>query len=315
MLDHAATATALQPAVSDFAEALDHMREGEKFAMEGTKIPASWPALNGLGLVEYRRGRYARADQLLQEALKQAQACSAQGLTHDAYVDLAGCLNDLAVNSIALGKFDNAKKHFGRATYLAERAYRPDLRTISCLRSNQAMLCLLQRDVPMASHWIGLALECGGTGDQLREEAGVSMALKAEIHLANGDVDLALEEVGNAAGRLAPGVWAVEKAMLQVTKAGAMHLGGDPGAHEAAEVALEVLQEAYGEGHPLNQLGEIALAVCSDAGAPTGTLSDAEGLCGLLIGGGAGVSRVAGLHMRHGEALRRLYGDAYSGEA
>ena len=41
MLDHAATATALQPAVSDFAEALeavlDHMREGEKFAIESCR--------------------------------------------------------------------------------------------------------------------------------------------------------------------------------------------------------------------------------------------------------------------------------------
>lgn len=57
-------------------------------------------ARNLLGIGEHLSGHYANAQLELSEALSLAEAAARRGEAHDAYIDLVGCLVDLAANSI-----------------------------------------------------------------------------------------------------------------------------------------------------------------------------------------------------------------------
>ena len=54
----------------------------------------------------------------------------------DSYVDVAGCLNDIAVMKMSLDKPDEALKQLKRGLMMTERSYRVDVHLRTCLMSN-----------------------------------------------------------------------------------------------------------------------------------------------------------------------------------
>eukprot|EP00960_Hanusia_phi_P050496 760261-Hanusia_phi.AAC.2 len=103
----------------------------------------AWVVANGLGVALHLSGSLQGADHELNNALRACETLSAQGYTHDAYTDLAGCLNDLAVNESLMMLDETSSqpvKRMKRARYMAERAYRPNLLVLHSLDSNLALL-------------------------------------------------------------------------------------------------------------------------------------------------------------------------------
>ena len=103
--------------------------------------PAHWVALNAVGVSMSLGGRYQEADSYLRRALVQIETLSNEGLSQDAYADIAGCLGDLAANNIKSrsGKDVEAFHLLKRALYMSERAYRPNH---TLIESSQSLLPL-----------------------------------------------------------------------------------------------------------------------------------------------------------------------------
>lgn len=109
--------------------------------MDQVDAPAKWVALNAIGVSMCLGGRYHDADAYLRQSLSHLEILSKQGLSQDAYADIAGCLEDLAAN-IILSRAANASEAFHmlkRALYMSERAYRPNA---SILQSAHSLLAL-----------------------------------------------------------------------------------------------------------------------------------------------------------------------------
>ena len=109
--------------------------------------PAYWVVLNAIGVTMLLGGRYQESNMYLRRALSSIEALSKQGLSQDAYTDLAGCLGDIAVNNLK-SKCENGGEAFHllkRALYMSERAYRPNAAIIENSRSLLA-LAAMQHD-------------------------------------------------------------------------------------------------------------------------------------------------------------------------
>jgi len=301
-------------------EALGIMREGEKYAVEGTgRIPAAWPALNGLGLLAHHAGDYEGADKLLREAVDGVQRCAKDGLAHDSFVDLSGCINDVAANYIAAGDWAAAHKFGSRAIYMAERAYRPDLRTLSALRSNLAMTALLQGQHDEALSLSTLALQGGGTLAQLQpEEAAVSKAVNAEAHLALGNLDMAKHMALEAVEALAQEGPPVSLMMVRLTGA-RVSWASQEGTEDALRSSLEIadtLNDALGSSHLLTLITRSNCTAMGSEEPPDwrAAATKQPAWVAETLGKPNSDSRPAGmpmLHLRVGEALRRLYGETF----
>jgi hypothetical protein len=103
--------------------------------------PAKWVALNAAGVSMFLGGRFHDADAYLRQSLSNLDILSKQGLSQDAYADIAGCLGDLAAN-IMKSRAANQSEAFHmlkRALYMSERAYRPN---VSILQSTLSLLAL-----------------------------------------------------------------------------------------------------------------------------------------------------------------------------
>ncbi|EKX41489.1 hypothetical protein GUITHDRAFT_112460 [Guillardia theta CCMP2712] len=114
----------------------------QKPMMESNSSVA-WVVANGLGLALHLSGSLHAADHELKNALRNCESLSSQGYTHDAYTDLAGCLNDLAVNESVMQLEEPSSqpvKRMKRARYMAERAYRPNQLVLHGLDSNLTLL-------------------------------------------------------------------------------------------------------------------------------------------------------------------------------
>ena len=95
---------------------------------------------NVLGIALHLEGNYEAAGAELQAALQLAEETGRRGATHDAFVDLAGCLGDLAANHVALGELDAAKMRVKRGLYMCTNAYRPSACALGCLLSTRGLL-------------------------------------------------------------------------------------------------------------------------------------------------------------------------------
>jgi hypothetical protein len=114
--------------------------------MDQTDTPAKWVALNAVGVSMLLGGRYHEADVYLRQSLSNLEILSKQGLSQDAYADIAGCLGDLAAN-IMKSRATNESEAFHmlkRALYMSERAYRPNLSIIQSTHSLLALATLSQ---------------------------------------------------------------------------------------------------------------------------------------------------------------------------
>ena len=80
--------------------------------------------LNTQGLSLHLLGETEAAHERLTEALKMATAAAAGG-GHDAYVDIAGALGDVAANHIARQELSEAEAALKRGLFMLQRAYRP----------------------------------------------------------------------------------------------------------------------------------------------------------------------------------------------
>jgi hypothetical protein len=109
--------------------------------MDQADAPAKWVALNAVGVSMLLGGRYHDADTYLRQSFSHLENLSKQGLSQDAFADIAGCLGDLAANIIK-SRAANESEAFHmlkRALYMSERAYRPN---VSILQSTQSLLAL-----------------------------------------------------------------------------------------------------------------------------------------------------------------------------
>ena len=109
--------------------------------MNQVDAPAKWVALNAMGVSMFLGGRYHDADAYLRQSLSHLEILSKQGLSQDAYADIAGCLGDLAANIIK-SRAANESEAFHMlktALYMSERAYRPN---VPILQSTQSLLAL-----------------------------------------------------------------------------------------------------------------------------------------------------------------------------
>jgi hypothetical protein len=115
--------------------------QGSLSKLDQVDAPAKWVALNAMGVSMCLGGRYHDADAYLRQSLSHLEILSRQGLSQDAYADIAGCLGDLSAN-IILSRAANESEAFHmlkRALYMSERAYRPNL---PILQSTHSLLAL-----------------------------------------------------------------------------------------------------------------------------------------------------------------------------
>jgi tetratricopeptide (TPR) repeat protein len=90
--------------------------------------PAHWVVLNAIGVTLLLKGRYEESDGYLRRALSKIETLSKQGLSQDAYADIAGCLGDIAVNNLKSKRGNEVEAFYllKRALFMSERAYRPN---------------------------------------------------------------------------------------------------------------------------------------------------------------------------------------------
>ncbi len=111
--------------------------DGLSFKERSETMPRSvaWAAANAMGVVMFHAGEFGEADKHLRTALRHCQELTSDGLSQDAYADLAACLSDVAVNVLKWkGESEEAANLLKRALYMAERAYRPNYHLIESLR-------------------------------------------------------------------------------------------------------------------------------------------------------------------------------------
>ena len=105
---------------------------------------------NVLGLALHGSGDYVQAHAHLESAVKLAEECGRQGAAHDAFVDVAGALGDLAANHIRLEQPQDAEKLLKRGAYMLKRAYRPSPTAQACLQSVDGWLAHARGDFDTA---------------------------------------------------------------------------------------------------------------------------------------------------------------------
>ena len=89
-------------------------------------------------------GKYKEANTYLRRSLSHIEDLSKQGLSQDAYADVAGCLGDIAVNILKSKSRNDAESYhlLKRALYMSERAYRPNTAIVESSKSLLALASL-----------------------------------------------------------------------------------------------------------------------------------------------------------------------------
>jgi hypothetical protein len=139
--------------------------------MDQSDTSVKWVALNAVGVSMSLGGRYHEADTYLRQSLSHLEILSKQGLSQDAYADIAGCLGDLAANIIKsrAANYSEAFHMLKRALYMSERAYRPNL---SIIQSTQSLIALatLSQDTQQAKKLADTMLTSDSMVEILRDE-------------------------------------------------------------------------------------------------------------------------------------------------
>ena len=154
--------------------------------MDDTAAPVKWVALNACGVALHLGGQYQEAERFLRLALAEVEALASRGMSQDAFVDLAGCMGDLAVNSIKVGHADQAITITKRALFMTARAYRRDESVVQGL---QVILsyATMEHD-PIAAK--NLAVKITPAISALAEEKVVcarSLGVLAEVMIGSSD--------------------------------------------------------------------------------------------------------------------------------
>eukprot|EP00967_Tisochrysis_lutea_P030005 scaffold35168_cov31-Tisochrysis_lutea.AAC.7 len=92
------------------------------------------------GVALHLSGQYTQAMPQLEEALHLAEGAASCGLAHDQLVCVAGSLNDVGVNALAIGDHHRAAVCIKRAEYMVARAYRPSDAAVGALRVSFGLL-------------------------------------------------------------------------------------------------------------------------------------------------------------------------------
>lgn len=106
------------------------------------------------GVVLHASGRWREAKEVLEECLRLFPG-DLLGAGDDAFVDICGVLNDLALTEIRLSEYEQAEKNLKRALYMAQRAYEPDRQLVALTKINLAEHAWVQG-------WYGAAAELLG---------------------------------------------------------------------------------------------------------------------------------------------------------
>jgi tetratricopeptide (TPR) repeat protein len=183
-------------------------------------------ASNLQGVALHLLGRYDAAAPALQRALELAEGAATRGLAHDQLVCVAGALNDVGVNALALGDHRRAADCIKRADYMLSRAYRPSDPARGALRVS-----------------VGLLQSAGGDPSASLSSLRTARSL--------------LSSPSSRASR-APAAW------LHAALAGAMRAAlaqGDPvAAREYSKAALAALEQMTGQADPGTHLHAVAHA-------------------------------------------------------
>jgi tetratricopeptide (TPR) repeat protein len=97
-------------------------------------------AFNLQGVALHLLGRCDAAVPALQKALDLAEDAATRGFAHDQLVCVAGALNDVGINALALGDHRRAAESIKRADYMLSRAYRPSDPARGALRVSTGLL-------------------------------------------------------------------------------------------------------------------------------------------------------------------------------
>lgn len=206
-------------------------------------------AHNALALCEQWTGERDEAHRQLRLALEASSAAACHGQGHDAHIDVAGVLCDLATNALLLHPddeqgADEAERFLKRAKYALSRAYRPSRLGLACVHSGLG--ALLQRrgslDEALAMHMraasftsqeashapfavrmqLGAAramLADGGLAAQARAAAAEALALQRDAEERAGASDLVAahcELTATLADAQAPAVAAPEEVVARL---------------------------------------------------------------------------------------------------
>jgi len=152
-------------------------------------------------------------------------------------------------------------------------------------------------------------VDSAGTAGQLdAKETGLSLAVRAEALYAVGQAAEGSAVAAESVAHLddAQG-GSLELALL--TEGHGMHLAGrsEEGRHQA-RAAGDVLTAAWGETHMYAEMARFSLAAMSEGPMPDKpSVAEGSWLMEHVVENG----RAPILHLRQGEALKRLYGEMY----
>lgn len=105
---------------------------------------------NIAGVAHHLAGEYDPAHEHLQRALALAEDCGRHGASHDAYVDLAGVLGDLAANSCMRTELEDAAIALKRGRFMLQRAHQPSAAAQTCLHNVTGWVAFARGDFEAA---------------------------------------------------------------------------------------------------------------------------------------------------------------------
>ena len=118
-----------------------------------------WTAHSIEGACAFLSGDFSGAEAPFAAAVEECEAAAREGIAHDSYVDIVGALSDLAgAKALGRGSAEDAFTHLKRGSYMARRAYAPDIDMLAVIDTNFSVVSARMGDIEGARNYVASAL-------------------------------------------------------------------------------------------------------------------------------------------------------------